>query len=164
MNLHTTIPLDEAPITTTDDVVARVLGAAKLSDGAALLDALEARRIELGLSNAVVEGLANLAAGYLTKLFGPARLKSPTLATLDRVMAVLGLSLVLVIDPEKVSRAQPTWRPRDEARVRARRLSPTTLARARPNVLAELARKAARPRWAEAPAREFIRAMVEAGP
>jgi hypothetical protein len=159
MNLQITAPLDEAPIATTDDAVARVLGAAKLSDGAALLDALEARRVELHLSNATVEELAALPLGYVSKLVGPARLKSPTLTTVDRLMAALGLSWVLVIDPDKVARMRPAWRPRDQAHVRDRALSAKALERARPVVLAELARKAARPRWAGVDAKTFLKAM-----
>jgi hypothetical protein len=41
-------------------------------------------------------------------------------------------------------------------------LSPRALERARPIVLAELMRKASRPRWKRATARDFVRAMVEA--
>jgi hypothetical protein len=69
-----------------------------------------------------------------------------------------------VIDPTKASRISPSWKPRDASHVRDRALSAKALERARPAILAELARKAARPRWAEVPAREFMRAMVEAGP
>jgi hypothetical protein len=164
MNLHATLPLDEVPIAAGDDTIARLLAEARLSDGAALLDALEARRGELQLSNATLEGLAGLPTGYLTKLTGPARLKNPTLSTVDRIMAVLGLSWILVIDSEKVSRAQPSWQRRDQAHVRTRQLSPTTIARARPAVMAELVRKASRPRWKGATARDFLQAMAEAGP
>jgi hypothetical protein len=69
-------------------------------------------------------------------------------------MAVLGLSWILVIDSEKVSRAQPSWQRRDASHVRTRPLSPTTIARARPVVLSELMRKASRPRWKDATAQE----------
>jgi hypothetical protein len=154
--MHAPLPIDEEPAAAADDAVARVLADACIRDGAGLLDALEVRRNALQLSNATVEGLANLAAGHLTKFAGPARSKSPTLATIDRVMSVLGLSFVLVVDPSKVDRAQPAWRPRAASKVRQRPLSPVTVARARPHVIAELARRAARPRWAGVDARTFL--------
>jgi transcriptional regulator with XRE-family HTH domain len=162
MNLHATIPLDEVSATpAADDPVARMLADARLADENALLDALEARRVELGLSHASLNQLSGLPVGYAAKLLSPGRSKSPSLVTLDRIMATLGLSWVLVIDPEKVSRISPSWRPRDEGKVRLRRLSPKVLERARPHVIAELARRAARPRWANIPAREFMRSIAE---
>jgi hypothetical protein len=161
MNLQLTAQLDEAPATPVADDVARVLSDARLGDGAELLDALVARRIELGLSNAMVEEAAGLCDGHLTKVLGPSKERSPTLRTLDRVMTVLGLSFVLVVDPSKIERVQSRWRRRDETHVRARQLSQTTIDRARPHVLAELARRAARPRWAGVDAKTFVRAMVQ---
>jgi hypothetical protein len=162
MNLHAPLPLDEAPAAPVDPV-ARLLADARISDGAALLDALDARRIELGLANTTVEQLAGLCEGHLTKIAGPSRERSPSLRTLDRVMAVLGLSFVLVRDPEKekTARMLPAWRPRDTSHVRARALSATTIARARPHVIADLTRRAARPRWKDATARDFLQAMSE---
>jgi hypothetical protein len=159
MNLHATVPLDQAPAVAGDEV-ARVLNAAKISDGPQLLDALEARRNELGLSNRTCELAAGLTEGHWTKCCGPAREKSPTLATLDRIMEVLGLSFVLVRDPTKIDRVQPQWRRRHEEKVRVRALSPIVLRRARPILMRELARRASRPRWASVPAREFMRAMA----
>jgi hypothetical protein len=145
---------------TGDDAIVRMLSDAKLSDGAALLDALEARRVELGLSNRTCELATGLCNGHVTKVLGPSRERSPTLATIDKVMAVLGLSIVLVRDPVKIEAARVRWTPRAASKVRMRQLSPTTIERARPHVLAELARKAARPRWAGIDARTFIKAMA----
>jgi hypothetical protein len=153
--------VEEQPaVATTGDEVARILADAKLSDGAALLDALEARRVELGLSNRTCELAAGLCDGHLTKLCGPSRERSPTLVTLDKVLNVLGLSIVLVRDPAKIEAVRVRWTPRARSKVRERQLSPTTIARARPHVLSDLARKAARPRWAGVDARTFIKAMV----
>jgi transcriptional regulator with XRE-family HTH domain len=102
MNLHTTIPLDDAPpIPAADDAVARLLSDARLTDENALLDALDARRVELGLSHESLNELSGLAVGYAAKLLAPGRPKSPSLVTLDRIMAALGLSWVLVIDPKR---------------------------------------------------------------
>jgi hypothetical protein len=159
VNLHALPALDEAPVA-GDDVVSRVLADARLVDEPALLDALEARRVELGLSNKTCELVAGLCDGHLTKVCGPSRERSPTLATLDRLMTVLGLSWVLVVDPSKVDRVQAQWRPRDASHVRQRALSPITIARARPHVLAELSRTASRSRWAGVDARTFIKALA----
>jgi hypothetical protein len=147
-------PIDEVPAAASD---------ARLADEASLLDAIEARRNELQLSNSMVESLAGLGVGHLTKIAGPSREKSPTLTTLDRAMAVLGLSFVLVLDPSKIELAQSLWRRRAETKVRCRALSPTTISRARPHVVAELARRAVRPRWANMPAREFMETLLQEG-
>jgi hypothetical protein len=162
MNLHTTLPLDEAPITAGDDAIARVLADARLGTEAELLDAIESRRAQVGISNATLDQLCGFAIGYASKCLSPARSKRPTTPTLYALLDALGLSLCLLVDADKVARMSQSWRARDASHVRTRPLSPTTIARARPIVLAELARKAARPRWAEAPAREFLQAMVEA--
>jgi hypothetical protein len=153
-------PIDEASAVSAGSASAHV---ARLGDEAAVLDAIEARRVQLGLSNATLERLSGLCIGHVTKIAGPSREKSPTLTTLDRVMAVLGLSFVLVLDPSKIERAQSMWRHRAEAKVRHRALSPTTIARARPHVMARLAKRAAHPRWANVPARAFVQAMMSEG-
>ena len=166
MNLQIAhVPIEETPAVAAGDEVARILADAKLSDGAALLDALEARRVELGLSNRTCELAAGLCDGHLTKVCGPSRERSPTLVTLDKLMAVFGLSFVLVRDPEKIEAARDRWKPRAASKVRERHLSPTTIERARLYVLADLARKAARPKWKDVPAPMFLRALMsEDGP
>lgn len=63
-------------------------------------------------------------------------------------------------DPQRYART-PSWKPRDAAKVRERHLSPTTIALARPHVLAELMRRAKRPRWAGVDARTFLEEMME---
>jgi hypothetical protein len=163
MNLHTTIPLDEVPaIAAGDDAIARVLAEARLGTEAELLDAIESRRAQVGISNAVLDQLCGFAVGYASKCLSPARSKRPTTPTLFAMLDALALSVVLVIDPTKAARISPSWKPRDASHVRDRALSAKALERARPVVLAELARKASRPRWAETSAREFMQAMVEA--
>jgi hypothetical protein len=80
--------------------------------------------------------------------------------TLYRLLDALALSIVLVVDGAKAERVQPHWRLRNETKVTQRAMSPVTISRARPHILAELARRAARPRWRDMPARDFIQAMV----
>jgi hypothetical protein len=162
MNLQAALPsLDQAPAIPADDPITRMLADARLSDEGSLLDAVEARRVELGLSLATLDRLAGLAVGHASKCLSPARLKRPSTGTLYALLDALALSVVLLVDPAKAARISPSWRPRNEAKVRDRALSPTALERARPVILAELARKASRPRWASMPARNFLRAVVE---
>jgi hypothetical protein len=159
--MHAPLQLvEEQPASAAGDQIARILTDARLSDGAALLDALEARRVELGLSNRTCELAAGLCDGHLTKVCGPAREKSPTLVTLDKLLSALGLSIVLVNDPEKIEAVRIRWKPRAEAKVRVRALSSTTVARAKPIIVAELLRRASRPRWAGVDAQTFLKAMA----
>jgi hypothetical protein len=145
MNVQVSPPIEASLVPLGD--FEQLLSAAKLSDAAALLDALEARRCELGLSLEALEHLAGLTAGHATKVIGPARQKSPNLQTVDKLMAALGISVVLVIDPSKVGRIESQWERRNSSFVRARKLGKTTLERARPQILSELARAAGKARW-----------------
>jgi hypothetical protein len=155
--MHAPLPLDESPtVTAAESALARMLGRAKLADEAALLDALVARQAQLSLSNEALESLAGLCSGHAQKVFGPSRSRSPTLATVDKVMSVLGLSLVLLVDPSK-PRGQAS--PRNASKVR-QRLSPTTVARAKPIVLDELLRRAARRPYSNMTPKEFIRSQA----
>jgi hypothetical protein len=156
MNLHATLPLDEAPAIAAGDA------AIALATEGELLDAVEARRTQIGLALADLDRLSGLALGHSSKCLSPARLKCPTTRTLYALLDALALSIVLAVDPAKAARVSPSWRRRDETHVRDRALSPRALERARPVVLAELARKASRQRWKGASARDFVRAMMEA--
>jgi transcriptional regulator with XRE-family HTH domain len=161
MNLQVSIPpIEEAPVPPADEV-ARALSAAKLSDEGALLDAIDARRIQLCLSNATLEQISGLAVGHIAKVCGPSRLKSPSAKTLYAVLDAVGLSLVLVIDGAKAARISPSWRQRDASHVRARPPSPVAVAKSRPIVLAELARKASRGRYRTMPAPMFLKALMQ---
>jgi hypothetical protein len=156
VNLQLAPPLpDEAP------AIAAGTDAIALAGEGQLLDAIEARRVQIGLALADLDRLSGLALGHASKVLSPARLKRPSTGTLYALLDALALSIVLVVDPAKAARISPSWRPRDETHVRDRALSPRALERARPVILAELARKASRPRWARMPARDFLRAMVE---
>jgi hypothetical protein len=162
MNLQLTAPLDEvSAMVAADDAVARMLADARLATEGELLDAVEARRTQVSLSFADLDRLSDLALGYSSKCLSPAHSKTPTTKTLLALLDALALSVVLVVDGAKAAHKSPSWRPRDETHVRARSLSPKALLRARPVVMSELLRKAARPRWAGVDARTFIKAMVE---
>jgi hypothetical protein len=161
MNLQFTAPIEEMPAApTAGDEVARVLDAAKIATEAELLDAIESRRVQIGLSVATLDQLSGLAVGHASKALSPARTKPPTVRTLFRLLDALAFSIVLVVDGAKAARMGSQWKPRDERYVRQRPLSPIVLRRARPTILAELSRKAARPRWAGIDALTFMRAMA----
>jgi hypothetical protein len=151
------MPLEEAP---ADDAIARVLADAKIGTEGELLDALEHRRTLINLSLASLDHLSGLTTGHSSKCLSPARTKSPTTGTLFALLDSLALSVVLVVDGAKLERVGSQWMPRHEEWVRRRALSPTALQRARPVILAELARKAARARWAGVDARTFVKAMA----
>ncbi len=85
--------------------VARALANAKITGETELLDALQARREQLQMSNSDLESAAGLCSGHVQKVTGPSRERSPSLQTIDKLMGVLGLSFVLIVDPEKVARA-----------------------------------------------------------
>jgi transcriptional regulator with XRE-family HTH domain len=140
--------------------VARLLADARLSDEAALLDAAEARRVQIGLSLAELDRLSGLTVGHASKCLSPGRTKSPSTRTLYAMLDTLGLSLLALVDGAKVSHMSPSWRPRAENKVRQRALSPVTLQRARPIVLRELLRRARHPRWKDTPAPAFLQAMA----
>jgi hypothetical protein len=165
LNLHA-LPLDEiSAAPTADDEVPRILDAAKIATEAELLDAIESRRVQIGLSVATLDRLSGLAFGHSSKALSPARTKRPTVRTLFRLLDALAFSIVLVIDGAKAERMSSQWQPRDEMKVRARPLSPIVIARARPQVVADLLRRASRPRWKDTPAPMFLRALMhEDGP
>ena len=140
--------------------ISRAFWTLKISAEGELLDALEHRRTLIGLSLVSLDQLSGLASGHSSKCLSPARTKSPTTRTLFALLDSLALSLVLLIDGSKVERISPSWRPRSEAKVREKALSPVALQRARPIVVADLARKASRPRWAGIDARTFLKAMA----
>jgi hypothetical protein len=160
MNLQVAMPIEETlAIPPAGDAAARTLAAARLRDEGELLDALEARREQLGLSNATVENLAGLARNHLTKCMGPARRRSPSLRLLDQVMRVYGLSFVLVLDPAKLARAQSTWQPRNAVKVTPRPPSSIALTRSRPILLEALLRRASHPKWKHMTPKAFIEAQ-----
>jgi hypothetical protein len=152
------LPIEEPPAAADD--VARMLADAMIADEASLIDAIQARRVEVGISLAELDRLSGLAFGHASKCLSPARAKSPTMKTLQALLDSLALSIVLVIDNAKAARVSPSWQPRDASKVRQRPLSPAVIARAKPHVIAALARQATRPRWANVPARDFMRAMA----
>jgi len=115
-----------------------------------LVEVLRERKAALGLSNELLDHLAGLTSGHVDKLLGPSQSKGLSRVTLDGMLGALGVKLIAAVDDVQVARMQPRWESRDATHVRRR--SPTRLAagvvkRARPRVLRELAKNAAKARW-----------------
>jgi hypothetical protein len=116
-----------------------------------VIAALRARQDALSLSNDTVEALAGFCGGTVNKYLGPAREKSPTLQTLALLLGALGVGVVLVEDTKAAELVRSRWTRREERHVQPNgRVAKTAIARARPIVMSEAARKAATARWAKA--------------
>jgi hypothetical protein len=116
-------------------LAARTLGTARDHDS--LVDLLLARKAELGLSDAWVDENA-LSAGHCQKL--SSRERNLGRSSLDGLLIVLGCSLVLVEDADRVRLIRPQWEQRKESKVHPSR-SPAAAAaieRCRRTILREL--------------------------
>jgi len=101
------------------------------------------RKAELGLSDACLDHLTGLTAGHTSKVLGPARVKGLSRFTIDTLSDTLGVSFLVVIDPEKVRRMSKRWERRSGAHVNIRRLrvSKAVLSQAQIEVLTALGRR-----------------------
>jgi hypothetical protein len=113
-----------------------------------ILDALAAKKVELQLSNAMVDDLAGLTLGHFDKIAGPARDRLPKLPTLMAVIGALGLAVQLVEDPDTTVARRWQKRREDQARGNGR-ISKAAIKRVRPILMRELALKAVRARWSK---------------
>lgn len=139
-----------------------------------LVDYIRARKDDLGLSNAFVDEFCGMTPGYCDKLLGPSGTKGLSRFTLDYFFAALAFELVPRPNAEQEAMMRPRWEGREKSQVRVpRRVSKAIMERARPMLLAilaksgglkraaclpgkrrsEIARKAARVRWRMAKAR-----------
>jgi hypothetical protein len=120
-----------------------------------VVTALARRKDGLGLSNEVLEHLAGLCGGTADKYLGPSRVKTPGLPTLFTILQALGCGLALVDDPEAVSRMESRWTRRQDRFAHGNhKIARAAIARARPAVLSEAGRHAAKARWKNATASE----------
>jgi hypothetical protein len=68
--------------------------------------------------------------------------------TLDGMLSVLGLKLLVAIDPDQVARMRPRWEGRDQRQVRLpARVGAALLKRARPEIIRAFSRKGGQARW-----------------
>lgn len=115
-----------------------------------LVLAFRARKEALGLSDAALDHRAGLVSGHANKVLGPARERGIGAAVLEALLFALGVDLIMVPNPDKLAAGGDLER-RKESHVRAnhpRFSKEAAIKVARPAVLSELARKAAKARWA----------------
>jgi len=130
----------------TDD---EIIGEARDHDE--LVALLRKRKDALGLSDKVVEEIADMAGSFVSKILAPQPVKTLGRTSLTLLLGALGLKLIVVEDPDQVRRVRRRWTERAEHHVN---IAPHTLRTARPIVLSRLARKAALARWARVPTDE----------
>jgi hypothetical protein len=122
---------------------------ARITDYNSLVLALRARKEFLGLSDAELDHRAGLCAGHAGKLLGPSRERGIGASTLETLMCALGVSFIMIEDAEKLSRGGAIEK-RDAVHVRSgHRIGKSQIAKVRPIVLQEAARRAANARWAD---------------
>lgn len=110
-------------------------------DYPALIEALRARKDELGLSNETVDDLAGFTAGHADKLLGPTQRKSLGPLSLGLLLRVLAVKIVLVEDTEAAAAMDRRWDQRKRAPVESWRASTTLKNRIKPVVLSEMGKE-----------------------
>jgi len=112
-----------------------------------LVEALRARKAELGLANSFVDHALLMASGGTDKILGPTQAKGLTLMVALDMVELFGCKLLLVPCPETESRMKGRWERRVESQVRPyKRVSMKLIEACRPTVLRELASKAGKAR------------------
>lgn len=118
---------------------------AVVHDYPGLLTALRERAERLNVSRAVIDDVSGLASGYAGKLLANPPMKTLGAISLGPMLGALGLSLVLIEDPDQMRRIASRMSARNNSQVRlnanASKQFPGWLFNSRK------ARKAARKRW-----------------
>ena len=125
---------------------ARVLGEA--SNHEQLVSLLAARRESLGISTLVLDEIALLSPGHVSKLLGPGRERGLSQISLDALLGALALRLIVVEDEAQASIMKNRWESRDQRQVRPpAQIGAAFLKRARPEILRSFSRKGGQARW-----------------
>lgn len=122
----------------------RQIGLARTHDE--LVDLLAARKEDLGLSNAFIDTYWSYAAGMTDKYLGPTRVKTLGRQSLDDFLMILGLSIVLIEDPDKLRRMESQYEKRKPGYAHSPRVSKLAVTKALPIIMRELSVKAAEAR------------------
>ena len=120
--------------------------ASGFADYDALVAAIRDRISTLQLSYGLVEDLAEMSNGALSKYLADARIKRLTVESLMRLAAVTGVRCAFVEDPAQLLRMRPHYEVSDRKKAhhhRAAPVSPATVRRMRPAVLAAFAKEGA---------------------
>jgi hypothetical protein len=78
-----------------------------IRDGASLVNALRRRKEQLGLPYRFLDETGGFAVGYTSRILNGR--KAPSLANLETLFELLGVSIVLVPDIERQQRAADRW-------------------------------------------------------
>lgn len=109
-----------------------------------LLDALHARKAELGLSNKFVDDICGLADGHTDKVLGPTRAKGASTFMIDVFLECFAVELVMRPNPEALARMQARWEQRVADKVVATQpVSKAIIARAKPAIFSEMGKRSA---------------------
>lgn len=113
-----------------------------------LVAAIYACKEARGISNQVLDEIANLSHGHVSKLIGPGRERGLSQVSLDALLGSLALKLIVAEDEAQASIMRSRWESRDNRQVRSpTRIGAAFLRRARPAVLREFSRKGGLARW-----------------
>jgi hypothetical protein len=134
----------DAPDCGMRDPMSNALGT--FTDYASFVALLRARKVELGLSDLVLDELAGLAGGHSGKVLGPSQVRGIGPVAFDALLRALGLSGTLYADPAKA--IGPADRRQAKGVRNKHRVGKEAIRRARPVVMQELARKGGAARWA----------------
>jgi hypothetical protein len=74
-----------------------------------LVQAVRARRDELGITHETIDEIAGLPSGYCSKLLAPEPMKGLGPISIPAILGALGVALVLVEDTAQVERVSPRW-------------------------------------------------------
>jgi hypothetical protein len=125
---------------------APVLGEA--TDHESLVCLLAARKEQLGISNELLDDVALLSSGHVSKILGPRRERGLTSITIDALLGALAVRLVVVEDEAQALVMKGRWEGRDHRALRTpARVGAALVKRVRPLVLRELGRRAGKARW-----------------
>ncbi len=114
-----------------------------------LISAFRAIKDRLGLSNALCDELGGLVAGHTDKVLGPTRVKKLSPFLIDVFCGLFAVELVIRPNLEAAKKMAGRWEQRNASQVRPpARISRELLARAKPLVLSEMAKKGWRTRRA----------------
>jgi hypothetical protein len=80
-----------------------------------LIEAIRARRDELGITHETIDAIAGLPSGYCSKLLAPEPMKRLGKISIPAMLGALGVALVLVEDTAQIGLVSPRWTKRKRA-------------------------------------------------
>lgn len=123
-----------------------------VTDYDSMVEAFRRRIVELGITYATVDDLANFAKGHTAKLLGPTMPKKFGSLTFNALTATLGVKWVMLQDDEASAKMADHWEKRERSRHRACKqasVGKTTIKRVFPAVIKEFASRGGRARAAK---------------